>query len=613
MSIYPSSEVRENWPEPNYDNPDTRAPGLRAGVVLSVAVAAFIVALRIYTRLFIVKTMGIDDYLISAAMIISMAVLCVGLQGTQNGWGVHVWDLPKELFAASRHYSYLAQVCFVPITTLTKFSILYSYLRISPNLAFQCRVYFLGAWVALWCCASFFALVFRCYPVRAYWVDDLENAHCINSAALILASGALNTITDLTLAFLPAPMLWKARLPKKERGGLVLLFAFAGTVCVVGVARWGIFYDTINKDVFDCTWGGGVAVILGMVENNTGIIGASLPALRPFCNRYCPSRRQSDIAEQLRSGVGSDKNENSPGQPTGSPDLERGTTNAEEAISGVGGFYFAATTPFDANKSTNATNSTLKSQCKKHIAAGLFKNSDSTRREKQSSKRSSITTRRASFMGAEDTEVRRVPTGRTWLSLDDEDEDVMRRHRKTLSDASIMHSYGEKAAGMDIEVEQLQRSATNRMEQETRQAESRSPTPPLPPGIEISKGAFCFAATPAADPTTTPAPTPTISTAKSSKASLRLAGNEVYDSHVQIHQHNHDLPTLPSAAVTASSSYPGEKRRETKRWIAELSIPFISGSRSRQRRVTLESTDTIELGKAGKLGIAVEESNVSKC
>ena len=79
----------------------------------------------------------------------------------------------------------------------------------------------------------------------------------MNSPALILASGALNSGTDLTVAILPAPMLWQANLPKRERAGLVLLFAIAGIVCVVGVARWGIYYDTTQVKQLDecsCRW-----------------------------------------------------------------------------------------------------------------------------------------------------------------------------------------------------------------------------------------------------------------------------------------------------------------------------------------------------------------------
>ena len=97
-------------------------------------------------------------------------------------------------------------------------------------------------------------MIFRCSPVRAYWVNGLEGATCVNSQALVLASGALNSLTDLAVAVLPAPMLWRAKLPKKDRGGLVVLFAFAGTVCVVGVARWGIYYNaTETSGWIDCT------------------------------------------------------------------------------------------------------------------------------------------------------------------------------------------------------------------------------------------------------------------------------------------------------------------------------------------------------------------------
>ena len=100
--------------------------------------------------------------------------------------------------------------------------------------------------------STFLALLFRCTPVNAFWIFNIAGARCVDSQRLVLVSCALNSITDLAVAFLPAPMLWRARLPMRERGGLVILFSFAGIVVVVGVARWCIYLDTINKGLSDC-------------------------------------------------------------------------------------------------------------------------------------------------------------------------------------------------------------------------------------------------------------------------------------------------------------------------------------------------------------------------
>lgn len=314
----------------------TRTPELRAGIISSIILALVVVCLRLYTRHFIVKRCGPDDNLVAAAMMTAIALMVVALKGTSHGWGLHYENVPREWYDVTRHYSYLAQIIFVPVTTLTKFSILYSYLRISPTEVFQHRVYFLFVWTALWCTSSFITLVFRCSPIRAYWTDGLEGATCVDSQALILASGALNSLTDLAVAILPAPMLWRAKLPKKDRGGLVVLFAFAGIVCVVGVARWGFYYNaTEEKRYIDCTWGGSVAVVLGIVETCTGIIGASIPALRPFWSRYFADKPQSELIHDNGSGGDLGKG----GRGLVQADIE----TAGEASAGA--FSYAATRP----------------------------------------------------------------------------------------------------------------------------------------------------------------------------------------------------------------------------------------------------------------------------
>ncbi|KAF8420497.1 hypothetical protein EV426DRAFT_246776 [Tirmania nivea] len=542
----------------------TGTPGLRAGVVSSVILAFIVVCLRVYTRRCIVKRFGPDDYLVGMAMMTAIALMVVALKGTSYGWGLLYGDAPKEWY---RHYSYLAQVIFVLVTTLTKFSILYSYLRISPNLAFQHRVNFLFVWTALWCISSFIALICRCSPIRAYWIDGLKGATCVNSQALVLASGALNSLTDLAVAILPAPMLWRAKLPKKDRGGLVLMFAFAGTVCVVGVARWGIYYDaTGTKGSIDCTWGGSVAVVLGIVETCTGIVGASIPSLRPFWGRYFGDKPQSELINDSGSAGDLGKSGNG-GRELVQEDIEA----AREASAGT--FSYAATQPPNAVAAAKGTGPKSPSSPNQGgPPLNPFKSADSENTfSKKLSRRLSVVTGRASTLGGEDNEARRIPTGKTWFSLDEGEDEVQELGGSTrFSEASITVHFIERNGARRKASEESQGEEKGT---DIRRSICRSPTPPLPPGIEISdNGAFSFAAT----TTTTP-----VLTAKSSKTSLKSAGDDRGD---------HNAQSTTHIASPTSSTHQAEK----KRWIPEFTLPF----RTRSRGRTLDSTDTYELGRA---------------
>lgn len=47
----------------------------------------------------------------------------------------------------------------------------------------------------------------------------------LQTTPLYYASGANNLITDLILLFLPMPIIWKLKLPIRQRLGLVFVFA----------------------------------------------------------------------------------------------------------------------------------------------------------------------------------------------------------------------------------------------------------------------------------------------------------------------------------------------------------------------------------------------------
>lgn len=57
----------ESWPEPNYDDPVTRGPGLVVAGAVFGALGTVLVALRVYTRLRITSTFGLDDAFIIIA------------------------------------------------------------------------------------------------------------------------------------------------------------------------------------------------------------------------------------------------------------------------------------------------------------------------------------------------------------------------------------------------------------------------------------------------------------------------------------------------------------------------------------------------------------------
>ena len=310
-------------------------------------------------------------------------------------------------------------------------------------------------------------------------------------------------------------------------------------------------------------------MVLGIVEANTGIIGASIPALRPLWNRYASFKRQSELIDDIECSTESRKGTRGAISPARS-DIECAGMDG-------GAFSYAATTPSD-RISTLQDEAALPTQ---GVApAKAFKSLESEL--KRASLRLSVTTRRSSYVGNAEDEARRVPTSRTWLSLDDEDSNEEHIHKDRplrLSEVTTAHSLDEDQTGLDQNRKKAPEQRKEEEEVDTRRRSLvRSPTPPLPAGIEMGEGAFSYAAT-----------TPPSLNEKPSKASLKATEANTSDS-------NASPVTSPSSA--ASSAHHVEKKRDIKRWIPEIALPFITASRSRSRGRTVGSTDTFELGRA---------------
>ncbi len=111
-------------------------------------------------------------------------------------------------------------------TTLTKFSIMASYLRIFPNETFRRLIYATGAIVfAIWVC-SVVVTIFQCLTVKGAWEFTLEHKKCIHILKFIYVTAGFNIATDLLLCILPLPQFWKLNLPVKERSIVCVLFGF---------------------------------------------------------------------------------------------------------------------------------------------------------------------------------------------------------------------------------------------------------------------------------------------------------------------------------------------------------------------------------------------------
>lgn len=66
---YPPPEVINSWPAPNYVDPETRGQSLLVVNITLLSLCIIALAARLWSRLVILRSPGLDDVLITIAMV----------------------------------------------------------------------------------------------------------------------------------------------------------------------------------------------------------------------------------------------------------------------------------------------------------------------------------------------------------------------------------------------------------------------------------------------------------------------------------------------------------------------------------------------------------------
>lgn len=109
-----------------------------------------------------------------------------------------------------------------------KSSILLLYHRVfKPSRTTAWAIYVTLALVVSYNVAIMFVVIFMCKPRRKAW-DLTAPGTCVEVLALGVAGAALNFATDIIILFLPMPLVWKLRLPLRQKVAVIGIFATGG-------------------------------------------------------------------------------------------------------------------------------------------------------------------------------------------------------------------------------------------------------------------------------------------------------------------------------------------------------------------------------------------------
>ncbi|KAH8168406.1 integral membrane protein [Sarocladium implicatum] len=278
-------------PAPVVDRPELtpeEAAESNLGWILGVngtfhVLAIVFVALRMWTRVRIVKTFGKDDVLMLLAIGCAFGGGAVTyIMAAHYGLGRHRDAVSVEDYTQYLKLTFVqALVSTIGSLLFLKLSIGFSLIRMNQQKWYTRITWGFICFVILYTIVSYVEWFLVCKPLEKFWNKSLEGT-CLPVAthkAFALLNTTCNILTDIAFATLPVPIIWSLQMPKKTRVYLIGILSLGYLAVMIGIVK--VVCQNVFRGIYDQSFHNWIQ-FWGFLQINVGIIAACAPTLRPL-------------------------------------------------------------------------------------------------------------------------------------------------------------------------------------------------------------------------------------------------------------------------------------------------------------------------------------------
>ncbi|KAI2630125.1 hypothetical protein GGS21DRAFT_492237 [Xylaria nigripes] len=270
----------------DFNTTETRAEVANIIVSLTYALMFFFLAVRIYTRLRITYSIGVDDFFSLAAGASITAYTGVTLSLFGNPLGPHQWNVRLSQFDDSfLERTLLSIVLFSISSLLVKTALLTMYLRVfAPNALAKLMIWCGIATIVVFYLVVVIINISFCVPIsmttpvpdQEEWAKKLKASNCSQPVYNInAATGIFGIISDLYVLCIPVSMVYKLRLPLSRRIGIIGIFLTGLLAVAASITSTAFRFAQLKS--YDFTWDSIPSYTLRATELNIGLVSGCLP------------------------------------------------------------------------------------------------------------------------------------------------------------------------------------------------------------------------------------------------------------------------------------------------------------------------------------------------
>ncbi|OJJ02103.1 hypothetical protein ASPVEDRAFT_132551 [Aspergillus versicolor CBS 583.65] len=264
---------------------ETQGPTVIGIAIAFAVITFFVIILRLFARIYVLKKMGADDYLIIFACGFSWAFSVVTVIAVKHGLGSHIEDVPLADMIPYAFNVWLSSMFYLACLGFVKTSVCWFYTRLGDKYLTRMSFIMFG----IICCqatANVLTAAFQCRPIPAAWDTSIKPSKCVNINIFYLANAALNILTDLLTYTLPIRVIFKLQMPRKQKVALALILSLGLFACVSSIIRITYIPEMLSSS--DATWAISGAMYWSAIEINIGILAASIPSFKAIASRFLP-------------------------------------------------------------------------------------------------------------------------------------------------------------------------------------------------------------------------------------------------------------------------------------------------------------------------------------
>ncbi|KAI0897527.1 hypothetical protein F4806DRAFT_507950 [Annulohypoxylon nitens] len=264
---------------PQLDNPPNHRTAGTVLLALSIALVTLMVAISMYSRVFITRKFSAADYSMLFGFLTFVAFCVICILATQIAPGVHMWDVRQKDLGQYLHYIHIGCILSAPAVLMIKLSILLRYIQVFiPNKQPR-ALYWTIIFVITINIIAYLVLVileiWACKPMRKLWDPVVTGGHCLDVLALNVSAGSINVVSDTVIFLLPQIIIWRLKMRLRQKAALSTIFCIA-VLAIVAVIIYQHYTVVVLKS-YDITFNTWYMGIWALVEMALGIIIACIP------------------------------------------------------------------------------------------------------------------------------------------------------------------------------------------------------------------------------------------------------------------------------------------------------------------------------------------------